>query len=294
VLVAVDFSKPARHAFDCALELSARRGAELVLVQAVPPDEAFSWFARARLALAEQLRERAARAQVAFRERVQSGDPAEIILLHARSLAPEVIIIGTHQRRGLERLRVGSVAERVVTRATVPVLLVPHRPKRSSPPYRHVAVAVDFTATAQRAVEQAFVVANSPGDRITLLHVVPGFSEGVPPNLYRYASAEYQDERVREARRRLQLAVPTSRPTPAAIHTRVLVGDVPTQIRQAVDATGADLLIVGVSRRGVLSRALFGVTASRLLKGGHVPLLGVPGEAVPAFHQHRAASPLAA
>lgn len=68
-------------------------------------------------------------------------------------------------------------------------------------PFRHVAVAVDFSTGSNRAVEQA--LASESGDRVTLLHVVPGFSSGVPPHLYRYGIAEYQDQLMQDAQRRL-------------------------------------------------------------------------------------------
>ena len=125
VLAAVDFSKPGRAAFDHALALSKRRGAELAVVHAVPARRPFSWNADARLALMATLRERAEQAGVPFMERIQHGDPAEMILLHAQSFGADVIVMGTHQRNGFERLRAGSVSGRVLARATVPVLVLP-------------------------------------------------------------------------------------------------------------------------------------------------------------------------
>src|SRR4051812_37717341 len=107
VLAAVDFSKPARDAFDYALAVSRHHGAELIAIQAVATDETFARHARARLTLADKLRLRAEQAGIEISVRVQTGDPAEIILLHARSLRPDVIVMGTHQRRGLARLRIG-------------------------------------------------------------------------------------------------------------------------------------------------------------------------------------------
>jgi nucleotide-binding universal stress UspA family protein len=106
---------------------------------------------------------------------------------------------------------------------------------------------------------------------------VPGFSTGVPPHLYRYGAAEYQDELIRAARSRLHRAVPVNRQTRAAIHTRIVVGDTTAEIARIVDAIGADLLVVGVPKRGVISRSLFGTTAARLLKATRVPVLAVPG-----------------
>jgi nucleotide-binding universal stress UspA family protein len=286
VLVAVDFSKPARSAFEFALALSARHRAELVLVQAVPPDQPFGWYARDRLALAAKLRQRAEQSNVELTERVQTGDPAEIILLHARSLHPDLIVLGTHQRRGIERVRVGSVAERVVRKATVPVLLIPRGRQTSAiKPFTHVAVAVDFGPGTNRVVEQALALTKTSADRITLLHVVSRSSSDVPPHLYGYGIPESQDPLIRDAQRSLQLAIPVERETSADIHTRVLLGDPSTRISRAVEDVGADLLVVGVPKRGVVSRALFGTTAARLLRAVRVPILAVPERATHAAHQ---------
>ena len=158
-----------------------------------------------------------------------------------------------------------------------PVLVDPVPPAYGSiRPFSHLAVAVDFSASSNRAIKQALALASDPADRITLLHVVPGFSSGVPPHLYRYGIAEYQDQLMRDARRRLQLAVPVKRHTPAAIHARVLLGDTATEISRVVDSIGADLLVVGVPKRGVVSRAVFGTTAARLLRVSRVPMSGGP------------------
>ncbi len=60
--------------------------------------------------------------------RVILGDAAEEILEYARSQGIDMIIMGTHGRKGLERVLFGSVADRVVKMATVPVLTVnPYR-----------------------------------------------------------------------------------------------------------------------------------------------------------------------
>ena len=295
VLAAVDFSKPARRAFEYALALSQRHGAELVVVQAVPLNQALSWHARERFALTAKLRRRADLANVEFMDRVQQGDPATIILSHAGSLHPDVIILGTHQRTGLDRFANGSVAERVAAKSSVPVLVIPHRRRTAAlEPFGHLAVAVDFSASANGAIEQALALASDPADRITLLHVVPGFSSGVPPHLYRYGIAEYQDGLLRDAHQRMQLAVPVRRSTPAAVHSRVLVGDTTIEISRAVEGIGADLLVVGVPKRGVVSRAVFGTTAARLLRLSRVPVLAVPEARSASAHQETASSQLAA
>jgi nucleotide-binding universal stress UspA family protein len=295
VLAAIDFSKSARDAFAYALALSKHHGAELVVVQAVPPDQPFGWHARDRRVLTEKLRHKAEQSNVEFTDRVQTGDPAEIILLHARSLRPDVIVLGTHQRRGFDRLRAGSVAERVVTKATVPVLLVPRGSQSSTTkPFNHVAVAIDFGPGTNRAIEQALALTSDPADRITLLHAMSRSSSRVPRHLYGYGIAESEDPGIRDARRRLQLATPVKPQTPATIDAQVLLGDTTTEISRAVDDIGADLLIVGVPQRSTVSRMLFGTTAARLLRAIRVPMLAVPDVVTAGTHRERSAVQLAA
>ena len=122
----------------------------------------------------------------------------------------------------------------------------------------------------------------------------PASPLGVPPHLYRYGIAEYQDELLRDARRQMQLAVPVKRSTPAAVHARVLVGDTTTEISRVVESIGADLLVVGVPKRGVVSRAVFGTTAARLLRLSRVPVLAVPEARSASAHQETASLQLAA
>jgi nucleotide-binding universal stress UspA family protein len=56
--------------------------------------------------------------------RVVLGDPAEEIINYAQAEGIDLIIIGTHGRKGLEHIIFGSVAERVVKKSQVPVLTV--------------------------------------------------------------------------------------------------------------------------------------------------------------------------
>jgi nucleotide-binding universal stress UspA family protein len=66
----------------------------------------------------EHFRDDSAKAQVVL------GDPAAEILNYAQAEGIDLIIIGTHGRKGLEHIIFGSVAERVVKKSLVPVLTV--------------------------------------------------------------------------------------------------------------------------------------------------------------------------
>ncbi|MBF0530944.1 MAG: universal stress protein [Deltaproteobacteria bacterium] len=59
---------------------------------------------------------------------IKRGDPSEIIMEYAKSMGMDMIVMGTHGRKGLDRVLFGSVAEAVVTKANVPVVTInPYR-----------------------------------------------------------------------------------------------------------------------------------------------------------------------
>lgn len=59
---------------------------------------------------------------------VVSGEPAEGILNYIDSAGIDLVIMGTHGRKGLDKVIFGSVADRIVRSAPVPVMVVnPHR-----------------------------------------------------------------------------------------------------------------------------------------------------------------------
>ena len=147
VLAAVDFSEPARAAFDHALALSRLHDAELMVVHAVPTDRTIQ-LARSRAdRLIGSLRDAAQAAGVRFKVSVQHGDPAGVILLHANARRADLIVLGSSERSGFDRFRFGSVAETVAREATQPVLVVPAAAGKaadSTTPFKNILVAVDF------------------------------------------------------------------------------------------------------------------------------------------------------
>ena len=60
----------------------------------------------------------------------QEGIPAEVILSTAKKNKVDVIVMGTHGRKGLSHLFMGSVAEYVVRHSTTPILVIPSDKKK--------------------------------------------------------------------------------------------------------------------------------------------------------------------
>jgi nucleotide-binding universal stress UspA family protein len=65
---------------------------------------------------------------VSYRTKIVVGDPAEEIISYIQSKKIDLVIMGTHGRKGLDRILFGSVADRVVKMSPVPVMSInPHR-----------------------------------------------------------------------------------------------------------------------------------------------------------------------
>ena len=138
ILVPYDFSASAHAALATAIGLAQRNGGTLLVMHVispvVPPHGAPLLPSVAdREAAAEQLARVVARAVgrrklARVRTWVMVGSPAGCILQAAAKA--DAIVMGTLGRTGLEHLLIGSVAERVVRHATIPVLTVRRRPRR--------------------------------------------------------------------------------------------------------------------------------------------------------------------
>jgi universal stress protein A len=151
ICCAVDLSEVTEIVVQQAAALAGWIGAELVLLHVVtpPPPSAVDMLpsdedgrelegsARSELEFWREEARRSLRRPVAAFE--SHGPPAKEILRFAEEHGVEAIVLGTHGRRGFERLVLGSVAEQVMRQARCPVVVV--HPASGVVPIRKVASA---------------------------------------------------------------------------------------------------------------------------------------------------------
>jgi nucleotide-binding universal stress UspA family protein len=136
ILVPVDFSEMSQKALDYALDLGAKLGASVHVVHVcpllyyalgadLPDDPAFE------RKLKEQLRHKLEALQKSLSDRghkittsLVDGNPGQQISEVATQQGADLIVMATHGRTGMQHLMLGSVAERVVRTAKLPVLTV--------------------------------------------------------------------------------------------------------------------------------------------------------------------------
>jgi nucleotide-binding universal stress UspA family protein len=138
ILVATDFSPDSMPAFEEAIRLAKNDGAVLLITHVsqdltpaalgyAPPAVYDEWEEKLRQGVEAKLQpmvERARKEGIEVRARVPTGFADEAIVEAARKDGADLIIMGTHGRRGASRFFLGSVAARVISMAPCPVLTV--------------------------------------------------------------------------------------------------------------------------------------------------------------------------
>lgn len=141
ILVAVDGSPTSDHAVAQATGLARATGGRIRLLNVMDPLAHISGFERPEVysqevlprlqkageALLQQARERVKQEGVAVDTVLienLNARVAQLVVEHASAWGADLIVLGTHGRRGLERVLMGSDAEQIARTSPVPVLLV--------------------------------------------------------------------------------------------------------------------------------------------------------------------------
>jgi nucleotide-binding universal stress UspA family protein len=149
ILVPTDFGSASNRALELALEMAEKFGSKLTLFHAydvpVSYSEALYWPVDSLEAEARQALDDActsAKARYPLVEAILGRGPAwEQTLDIARARGADLIVMGTHGRRGVSHVLLGSQAERVVRLSPVPVLTVSEGGERRALAHSHGAAA---------------------------------------------------------------------------------------------------------------------------------------------------------
>jgi nucleotide-binding universal stress UspA family protein len=199
------------------------------------------------------------------------GDPARELAEHARVRHAKLMVMTTHGHSGVQRLWLGSVADRLLRRVSVPVLLL--RPGNEPRPteYRHLLVALDGSSEGEGVLEPAMELASlCQESQLTLIQVV----EPPIPLITRMAMSP---ARMRPHWRDLQENAARNYLERVAVRLRAGGHRVSTQMvseRGAAEQIGeharqlhADLIVVGTHGARGVERMLLGSVADKVIRG---------------------------
>ena len=287
ILVATDFSETADRAGDLARDLAQRFEAQfhLVHVNVILEDPHLEERHRERLEELVATGDDARRRELEDSPRGQPGleviphmvrglSPAEAIVETASDLGCDLIVMGTHGRRGLSHLLLGSVAERAVRTSAVPVLTVRADADIVLEERPRILVPHDFSEASANALRQAAAWAASLDAEMTLLHVVEPV---VYPEFY--SVDVLSDDLMRRLVDRSEQALRTAADEllgNAKASVKVEVGRAAQTIVDQADPEKYDLVVMATRGLSGLEQVLLGSVAESALRRCKVPLLAVP------------------
>ena len=265
-----DFSAASQVAFGHALKIAIQARAKLDIMHVethLSPEKPY-WqdfpAVRATLSRWGILPEGVGRVEVAkaglrIRKALKSGaDPVKTMLRHFRRLPPDLIVLATHQREGVERWLHRAVAEPLARRSGAMTLFVPNETtgfvsvKNGSVTLKKILIPVDHDPDPQTALSKALLLARGLDcmvGEIRLVHIGPRGTAPVIDTPYR---------------------------TGWSYDTVVRQGDVVNEIVKAEHEWRPDLMVLATQGHLDFLDALRGSTTERVLRAAHCPVLAVP------------------
>jgi len=275
ILVAHDGTELADQAIRFAAELARSTAARVVLLHARPPaagalaEGSEEWPSAPTADALARAEARLAAAGGRVERRCPRGRPAAAIVEAAADEPVDLIVMATHARGEVGRLLHGSVANEVVGRSPVPVVLVPPETGPAEARGRaEVLVPLDGSQVAEAALDPAGRLADALGAGLLLLAAVEASPQGsyyVGPERELAAERAYLDlvaARLRDGRR--------------PVRTEARVGHPPAVIAAAARAPGVRAVAMATHGRTGLARLLLGSTAAATIQQARVPVLVVP------------------
>jgi nucleotide-binding universal stress UspA family protein len=287
ILCPVDFSEFSRHALESAVAIARRQDALVTVLHVVPPPQAASAALGVGAYLPyvytvedlQQFQKALDRFVAVVNYPVTAVSVEAVIvdeiLTRAAEWPADLIVMGTHGRTGFDRLVLGSIAERVLVKATCPVLTIPGRAPDVTATadllFRRVLCPIDFSPSSLAALKYAGSLAPD-GATLLVLHVaerLPAW-QLVPA----MATGAHDDPLVvlTQARERVHRAVTASIRRTGNVEEMVTEGDAGDEILRAAAATHVDLIVMGAhaGRAGLLG---FGSTTHDVLLAATCPVL---------------------
>jgi len=126
ILVPTDGSEFAGRAEDIAISMASKYGARIVGVYVIDEKLIYPYdvLEDEGKSILKKLSEKAKEKGVVVDEILVFGDPRKDLLTITKRMNADIVVIGTHGKKGLEKLIIGSVAESILKAVEVPVLLV--------------------------------------------------------------------------------------------------------------------------------------------------------------------------
>lgn len=207
--------------------------------------------------------------------RVLEGDAAEVILAAADASDVDLIVIATHGRTGIARLRFGSVGDKLIKHSPCPRLVIGPNVEIDLATYNltNILVPLDGSEMAEMALPIAKHLARICKAQIDLVRAVSPTAVIADPTM---GSVDLLTPMIDEAGAYLGEVEKKLAGTP--VSSTVVTGRAEDAILDHLKKSGSDLVIMVSSGRTGIARAALGSTTERILQGPDPVLVFEPGE----------------
>lgn len=299
ILVALDGSSFAEQAIGPARRLAERQGAELhiaaVVEDAPSPFLAVDalelsgrWIESERLRVSDYLNEMTDRlagkgSKVPIESHLSQGSAARTLTEIAGEVDADLLVLTTHGRGGLDRIWLGSTADRLLRIAGVPLLLLPatdgdeSRFAESDHP-RHILVPLDGSEAAEAILPALDLVRPATGSLVTLVsvlhHPVPFPAVHFPDSLADQATLGEEKKGLQEYLDKVQSRLETR--SEGTVATRIIEdADVAGSLVDLCSSEEIDLIALTTHGRGMMGRTFLGSVADKVIRGAGLPVLAL-------------------
>jgi nucleotide-binding universal stress UspA family protein len=279
ILVAVDFSEITDSVVNSAIFVGKLFDAEITVMHAIEPpvitlyDNPFLDNADIILELEEILRQKASehldkyiklieKAGLKAEKRIEIGTIAETILEVADEIKADLIVIGSHKKGLIEKLLLGSVAERVLNKARTSVLVVKGNELIK---LERILCGYDFLPSSQLALEIAVELAEKTDAEVEVLHA--DYDEWFThfKNIY--------DEVYKKKIDMLKQLEEELKKKNIKVKTKIEKGKPEKVILKEIQEYNPDLTILGKRKSSDIKKIFLGTVAMKVVKGTDKPIL---------------------
>jgi nucleotide-binding universal stress UspA family protein len=289
ILVGIEDSEPSRDAVALAVRLASEHGGRLDLCHTVDwrpmiaeiastgaivdPDTIVDDLRADGEAVLARARDVAAGAGIDARTYILEGDPAEGIVGLAAENGCSLIVMGTHGRKGLGHVVLGSTTEAVLRYSSIPVLTVHAGAKIAASARRcfeRIVVGVDDSYPSDAAIEAIVDLPTEDRREVIFCSVADG-DDVVGGRGYYYAAVH---EGLHEhAQYVVDKAVALARAHGVAAAGCVVAGNAERALIDAATDRSADLIVLGSHGRRGMRRFFLGSVAESVVRSAEIPVL---------------------
>jgi len=202
--------------------------------------------------------------------------PGTVILNYADQEDVDLIVMGTHGRRGLGHLFLGSVAEEIVRRARCPVLTVREQKEpQKIEALEHILVPLDFSEHSRNALAYAKNIAAAYAARLHLLHVVEG---SIHPYFYSLGKSSILDlypEVEPRSRQELEKMFREVEGPEVEMELHVIAGRANSDILKFAEKKASDLIVIATHGLTGIEHFFIGSTTQKVVRRALCPVFTV-------------------